>query len=528
MDRISRAALLAALLGVTAIAPATAATLRWANDSDVGSMDPYARHETFLMSFDSNIYEPLIRHDRELRLEPSLATEWSQTAPEVWRFKLRRGVRFQDGTPFTADDVVFSFARVTGPGSALAEVVTSVREVRKIDDHTVDVVTKGTDPTLPAELTAWDMMSKNWCENNNATGVAEIAGGEENYAASHANGTGPFTLKERQAEQRTVLIRNPLWWDKPEHNLDQVIFQPIADGEARVAALLAGGLDMIYAVPPQDVDRITKAPHLRILHGPEMRTVFLGFDVTRSQLFDSDIKGRNPFRDIRVRKAFYQAIDEDVIKSKVMRGFAMPTGLMVGPGVNGFDTALNRRLLPYDPEAAKRLLTEAGYPHGFALGMDCPNDRYVNDEGICDAVVAMLAKIGVTVHARIDTRAKYFARILGPNYQTSFYLLGWTPATYDAQDMLFNVVATRDGQGRGDFNVGGYSNPKLDALIDRLENESDEKKREALLHDALAIVKEDVVTIPLHQQVLIWAARDTVNLVQPADDYFPLRYVRMK
>jgi len=132
------------------------------------------------------------------------------------------------------------------------------------------------------------------------------------------------------------------------------------------------------------------------------------------------------------------------------------------------------------------------------------------------------------VHARIDTRAKYFARILGPNYQTSFYLLGWTPATYDAQDMLFNVVATRDGQGRGDFNVGGYSNPKLDALIDRLENESDEKKREALLHDALAIVKEDVVTIPLHQQVLIWAARDTVNLVQPADDYFPLRYVRMK
>jgi peptide/nickel transport system substrate-binding protein len=211
-----------------------------------------------------------------------------------------------------------------------------------------------------------------------------------------------------------------------------------------------------------------------------------------------------------------------------MRGFAMPTGLMVGPGVNGFDTALNRRLLPYDPEAAKRLLTEAGYPHGFALGMDCPNDRYVNDEGICDAVVAMLAKIGVTVHARIDTRAKYFARILGPNYQTSFYLLGWTPATYDAQDMLFNVVATRDGQGRGDFNVGGYSNPKLDALIDRLENESDEKKREALLHDALAIVKEDVVTIPLHQQVLIWVARDTVNLVQPADDYFPLRYVRMK
>jgi peptide/nickel transport system substrate-binding protein len=528
MGMISRAAALAAVLGAIAFAPAGAATFRWTNDSDVASLDPYARHETFLLSFDSNIYEPLIRHDRNLRLEPALATEWSQTAPEVWRFKLRHGVRFQDGTPFTADDVVFSFARASGPGSALGDVVGSIEEVRKIDEETVDIVTKGADPTLPAELTAWDMMSKAWCEKNDAAGVADPSSGEESYAASHANGTGPFMLKEREPDLGTVLVRNPQWWDKPEHDLDTVVFRPIPDADLRVQALLGGDLDMIYAVPPQDVDRIAKAPHLRILHAPELRTIFLGFDIGRPQLIDSDVKGRNPFRDIRVRKAFYQAIDEDAIRSKVMRGFAAPTGLMVGPGVNGFDPALNRRLLPYDPKAAQHLLAEAGYPHGFELGMDCPSDRYVNDEGICQAVVAMLAQIGVKVHAQIDTRAKFFQRILAPNYQTSFYLFGWAPGTYDAQDMLFNVVATRDGQGRGDYNIGGYSNPKLDELIDRLESESAEKKRLAMLHEALKIVKEDVVTIPLHQQVLIWAARDNVELVEPADNYFPLRYVRMK
>jgi peptide/nickel transport system substrate-binding protein len=201
---------------------------------------------------------------------------------------------------------------------------------------------------------------------------------------------------------------------------------------------------------------------------------------------------------------------------------------MVGPGVNGFDPALNKRLLPYDPEAAKKLLAQAGYPDGFEVGMDCPNDRYVNDEGICQAVVAMLAKIGVKVDALIQTRANYFAKVLGA-YNTDFFLLGWAPAaTEDAQDMLTNVLATRSGKGRGDFNAGGYSSPALDTLIDKIQLETDKEKRQAMLREALKLAKEDVPTIPLHQQVLVWAARDNVDLVQPADNFFPLRYVRMK
>ena len=519
------AALAAVVVGLAA--PAGGATLRWANDADVASLDPYARQEIFLLSFDSNIYEPLVRRDRNLRLEPALATEWSEIAPEVWRFKLRRDVSFHDGTPFTADDVVFSFKRATGPGSRLSGALASVKEVRKVDDHTVDLVTNGADPVLPDEIAVWDIMSKAWSERNEAAQAADLAKGEENYATNHANGTGPFMLKDRQPEARTVLARNPRWWDKPEHNLDEVVFRRITDPRARVAALLAGELDMIYAVPPQDIDRIAKAPHLRIVRGPDLRTIYLGFDVARAELLDSDVKGTNPFRDIRVRQAFYQAIDEDAIGSRVMRGFAVPTALMVGPGVNGFDPALNKRLWPYDPEAARQLLAQAGYPRGFAVGMDCPNDRYINDEGICQAVAAMLAKIGVKVDALIQTRANYFGKVLG-HYSTSFFLLGWAPSTYDAQDTLANVLATRDRRGRGDFNAGGYSNPKLDSLIDAIQIETDRQKRLAMLHEALEIAKQDIPTIPLHQQVLVWAARDNVDLVQPADNYFPLRYVKVR
>ena len=516
-----------ALAAMVMAAPAGAKTFRWANEADVDSLDPYIRQETFLLSFDSNIYEPLVRRDRNMRLEPALATAWSQPALDVWRFTLRRGVTFQDGTPFGADDVLFSFERANGAGSRISSAVATIREARKIDDHTVEFVTNGPDPLLPEEITIWDMMSKAWCEKNDATRAADIAKGDENYASGHANGTGPFMLRERQPGARTVLARNPVWWDRPASDLDQVVFRPIADPAARSAALVAGDIDMIYGVSAQEIEALAKAPHVRLVQGPELRTIYLGFAMGRSELQMSSVKGKNPFQDIRVRRAFYQAIDEAAIKAKVMRGFAVPTALMVGPGVTGFDAALNKRL-PYDPDAAKALLAQAGYPEGFEVGMDCPNDRYVNDEGICEAVAAMLGHIGIKVDALIQTRAKFFAKVLG-DYKTDFFLLGWAPtATADAQDMLVNVLATRSGKGRGDFNAGGYSNPTLDTLIDRIQAERDKDRRLALLHQALRLAKDDIPTIPLHQQTLVWAARDTVELAQPADDFFPLRYVRMK
>jgi peptide/nickel transport system substrate-binding protein len=505
-----------------------AATLRYANDGDVNSMDPYARNETFLLTFNNNMYEPLVGRGRDLKLQPALATEWTQTSPTVWRFKLRQGVKFHDGTPFTADDVVFSYERVLAPGSNLSGNLAAVKELRKIDDFTIEMETKVPDPILPDEITTWYIMSKAWCEKNNAVRSADLTKNEESYATRHANGTGPFMLKERTPDVKTVLVKNPNWWGKPEHNLDEAVLTIIKNPLTRVAALLSGEIDMVYNTPPEAFDKIKQAPGLRLVQTPELRTIFLGMDQARDELLESNVKGKNPFKDKRVRQAFYQAIDETAIAQKIMRGYASPTALLVGPGVNGFDESLNKRF-PFDPNASKKLLAEAGYPSGFEVGMDCPNDRYVNDEQICQAVVAMLARIGVKVNLLAQTRAKYFAKVNEPRFETSFYLLGWTPATYDAHNALISLAGTRSREkGAGLYNNGGYSNPKLDELIAQIQVETDRGKRDHLISEALKLVKDDFAYIPLHQQVVVWATRDNVEVAQGGDNYFPLRYVRIK
>ncbi len=509
------------------IASASAKTLRWSNDQDVFSLDPYARQETFLLSFDSNIYEPLVRRGRDLRIEPALAVRWHQEAPDRWRFELRHGVQFQDGTPFTAADVVFSFTRARAPTSQIANALASIRSVDRIDDHAVDITTNLPDPILPEELPLWDIMSAKWCAEYDAVEPARAQASQESYASDHADGTGPFMVEQRQPEKLTVLVPNPHWWDEPQHNLDRVEFRPMT-GTAGVTALLGGKLDMLYFVPPQSIDRIARAKGARIVQGPELRTIMLGFNYRLDQLVDSDVKGANPFRDHRVRQAFYQAIDETTIKDKVMRGFATPTGLLVGPGINGFDPSLNQRLA-YDPAAAKALLAQAGYPRGFSVGMDCPNDRYLNDEAICDLVVAMLAKIGVKIRLNAQTRGKFFAKLMSGSQGSNFYLLGWLLDTYDALDALVNLAATPDKQAhRGDANFGGFSDPALDRLVAEISNETDSGKRLDLLRKALVQVKQDIAYIPLHQQDLVWAVRDNMELVQQGDGFFPLRYVQIE
>jgi peptide/nickel transport system substrate-binding protein len=521
-------AILAAVLLLVASGSAGAKTFRWANDGDVNSMDPYARQETFLLAFNQNMYEPLIRRNREMRLEPGLATEWAQTEPNVWRLKLRQGVRFHDGTPFSADDVVFSFERATNPGSNIASPLATIREVKKIDDFAVELVTDGPDPILPYSLPTWAIMSKKWCEQHNTTRAADLTKNEENYATRNANGTGPFRLKERQPDVRTLLVKNPEWWgrDNEPVDIDEVVFSRIESDPTRVAALLSGELDMVYTVPPQDTDRIGRAAGMKVWQTPELRTIFLGMDQSRDELLESNVKGKNPFKDKRVRQAFYQAIDEEAIAAKVMRGLAQPTALMVAPGVNGYDPALDRRH-PHDPATAKKLLAEAGYPDGFEVGLDCPNDRYVNDEAICQAVVPMLARVGIKANLLAQPRAKYFGKILGPRYQTSFYMLGWTPGTYDALDALKSLAATRAGKV-GVFNVAGYSNPRLDELVRKIQVELDATKRNRDIAEALQLVKEDFAYIPLHRQVVVWASRANVDLAQTGDNFFQLRFVKLR
>jgi peptide/nickel transport system substrate-binding protein len=292
-----------------------------------------------------------------------------------------------------------------------------------------------------------------------------------------------------------------------------------------VAAMLSGEIDMMEPVPLQDVERLKSNPNINVMQGPELRTIFLGMDQKRDELQFSSVKGKNPFKDKRVRQAFYQAIDIETIKTRVMRNAATPTALMVAPGIKGFVADMNKRL-PHDPEAAKKLLADAGYPNGFEVGMNCPNDRYVNDGEICQAVAANLARIGVKVNLQAESKATYFPKIL--RRDTSFYLLGWTPGTYDAHNALSNLMATPTDKGQGQFNLGSYSNAKIDDLTAKIQSETDQAKRNAMIAEAFKAHADDIGHIPLHQQALAWAMRKNVSLVQLADNFMPFKYINVK
>jgi peptide/nickel transport system substrate-binding protein len=504
---------------------ATAKTYRVADQGDALSMDPHSLNESLQLSFTGNLYEPLVARDKKLGLVPGLATKWTQTSPTTWRFELRKGVQFHDGTPFTADDVLFSYERAKGEGSDIKTYVGSIKEIRKLGDYEVEMVTTAPFPILPDVVSLWYMMSKKWCEDNNATRPVDKRKGVENAASFRANGTGPFRLKSRDPGVRTVLVRNLNYWDKIDSNVDDVVFTPIGNDATRVAALISGEIDMMQPVPVQDVAKLRQNANLKILQGPELRTIFLGMDQSRDELLFSNVKGKNPFKDKRVRQAFYQAIDIEAIKTRIMRGAATPTALMVAPGIKGFVPELNKRL-PYDPVASKKLLTDAGYANGFEVKMNCPNDRYVNDGEICQAVAGMLARVGVKVNLEAESKATYFPKILSRN--TSFYLLGWTPGTYDSHNPLFALMATPGAGGQGQFNLGSYSNPKLDELTAKISSETDQAKRNAMIAEAFKIHQDDVGHLPLHQQALAWGMRKNVDLVQLPDNFNPFKYAVLK
>lgn len=504
---------------------ASAQTIRVANQGDALSMDPHSLSEFLQFSVTGNVYEGLVLRNKDLTLAPGLATSWKQTSPTVWHFELRKGVQFHDGTPFTADDVLFSFQRTQADGSDMKSYTNDFKEVRKINDYTVDIETKTAFPILPEVLSLVYMMSKKWCETNQAVKPVDRRKGIENAASFRANGTGPFRLRERQPNVRTTFSRNGNYWGKIEGNVQDVIFTPIGNDATRVAALLSGEIDVMEPVPVQDIDRVNNAPNTRVLAGPELRTIFLGMDQKRDELLYSNIKGKNPFKDKRVRQAFYQAIDIDGIKRTVMRGASTPTALMIAPGINGFVAEQNKRL-PYDPEAAKKLMADAGYPNGFEVAMNCPNDRYVNDSKICQAVAANLSRINVKINLIAETKGTYFPKIL--RRDTSFYLLGWTPSTYDAHNTLNAVMACVDDKGAGQFNLGAYCNPKVDELIKKIQAETDKPKRNAMIKEVFELHAADIGHLPLHQQALAWGVSKKVELVQLADNLMFFKWMSIK
>jgi len=516
-------AVLCALGAVSMVA--SAQTIRIANQGDALSLDPHSLNESLQLSVTANVYETLVGRNKDLSLAPLLATSWKQTSPNVWRFELRKGVVFHDGTPFSADDVVFSFARAQGDGSDMKATLSEIKAVRKVGDLAVEIETNGPFPILPDVISLTMIMSKKWCEENQATKPVDRRKGIENTASFKANGTGPFRVRERQPNVRTVFTRNGTYWGKIDGNAQEIVFTPIANPATRVAALVSGEVDVMEPVPVQDIARINAAPNARVITGPELRTIFLGMDQKRDELQYSNIKGKNPFKDKRVRQAFYQAIDIAGIQRTVMRGASRPTGLLVGPGINGWTAEQDKRL-PFDVEAAKKLLTEAGYPNGFEVSLNCPNDRYVNDGQICQSVAANLAKIGVKINLVAETKGTYFPKIL--RRDTSFYMLGWTPTTYDSHNALSSLTSCPDDKGTGQFNLGAYCNPKLDEVTKKIQSESDKAKRNELIKEAFKIHADDVGTLPLHQQSLAWGVSKKVELVQLADNFMYFKWMSVK
>ena len=524
-SKLLTAALTAAAFTAFVVAPAPAKTLRWTSQGDILTFDPMAQNESLNNTFSDYVYDGLVRYNKKFEPEPALATSWTHPEPSRWRFILRKNVKFHDGSPLTADDVVFSFERILAPSSNMKVYAQGVKEVKKIDDLTVDIITDGPNPVLLRGLVDAKIMSRAWATKNNSVSPQNYAQKEENFAARNTNGTGQFMLKSREADVRTVLVANPNWWDKTDGNVTEIVYTPIKADATRVAALVSGEVDFVLDPPPQDIPRLRQAGNLKIADGTETRIIFFGMDQWRDETPYASVKGKNPFKDKRVRQALYQAIDINAIQRSLMRDLAVPTGSMIAPQVNGYTDDTSKRM-PYDVEKAKALLRDAGYPNGFDVTLDCPNNRYINDEKICQAVVAMWEKVGVRAKLNAMPRATYFQKI--QKFDTSLYLLGWATATFDGLYTLQSLIrSVRDNSADGNFNLGKYSNAKADALVDQIKTEVDDKKRNAMMREVLQIHAEDIGHLPLHQQIIPWAMRSNVSVTHRADNRLDARWIKI-
>ncbi|MFG6414008.1 ABC transporter substrate-binding protein [Roseateles sp. DC23W] len=514
---------LAALL-VLATGLSSAQTLRWASQGDMQTTDPHSQNEVMTNTLNNQVYEALTRRMNDMSMGPALATAWTQVSPTLWRFKLRPRVKFHDGTPFTADDVVFSMQRLRDPNAPQRVYANAVGIPRAVDPLTVEFVLDKPNPIVPELMGNLYIMSKRWCEQHRVTQPLNFKQQEESYASRNANGTGPFMLVSRQPGVKTVFKRNPAWWNKFEGNLQEFIYLPIGNDATRTAALISGEVDFVIDPPPRDVARLRTNPQLKVLDGQENRLVYLGMDQTRDTLlYGKAAGGKNPLKDRRVRQALYQGIDIEAIKTKLMNGYSLPTGGLTPSPRGAYGDAKLESRLPYDPAAARKLLAEAGFAEGFDITLDCPNNRYVNDERICIALASMWAQIKVRTKVNAMPRTLYFPKI--EKFDTSLFLTGWGGGSTDAEVMLTPVLRNRGEQGVGVANYGGIVNAAADALAAASTIETDTKKREGLVKAALQAYREQIAIIPLHRQVIPWAMRKEVSLPHSANNMASMDWV---
>src|SRR3954447_4850589 len=506
----------ASLAGLWATPARAANVLRWSSASDALTFDPHAfGHGTRQLAI-QQVYEYLVDLTTEHRLEPGLAVAWRLVGPTIWEFEIRAGVRFHDGTPLTADDAAFSLRRATsGVARGAGLLWPPITSAEAVGEHTVRVTTAEPNPLLPVQLTDIMIMSRNWAEQHGASAVTPRDQAETAYAERHANGTGPFRLESFEPGTGSAMTRNRDWWGLGlhPHNVDRLVHTKIVDGAEALAALRDDRIDLWISVTPELIEELTRSSGLKVEQADEFRVTFLGFDQGSAELRSSSVKGANPFKDRRVRRAVYQAIDIDAICERIMLGYARPAGMLVPPGVNGYSEELDRRL-PYDPDAARQLLAEAGYPRGFAVTLDCPNDRYANGD-ICRAAAEMLGKVGVAVIVDARPMREHLAKII--DRRTDFYMLGRGTTAFDSYYNLVDLV-----RGGARYNATGFAVPVVDELIDEIGTELSTYVRDALIERVWQVVHDEIVYVPLHQPKTVWAMRDTLEL--PIDSYAGPRF----
>ena len=509
------AALLAAALVPATMARAETLTVGLALEPS--SIDPHYHNLGPNIAQAREIFDRLIMPDEQQRLLPGLAESWQTLDELTWEFKLRQGVKWHDGSPFTADDVVFTFARAADVPNSPSSFATYLKgkTIEKIDDFTVRVTTERPYPLMPNDLSTFSIVSKKYGEGAST----------EDYNSGKATiGTGVFRFVEWVPGDRLVLERNDDYWGE-KAEWDKVIIKPIKAGPARVAALLAGDVDFIDNVPTVDIKRLKEDPNINVVQGISNRVIYLHLDHQRDDSPYVKANGggpiKNPLKDLRVRKAISMAINRDAIVEHVMEGVAIPAGQLLPEGF--FGVSPNLKPMPYDPEGARKLLAEAGYPDGFELTIHGPNDRYINDAKIAEAIAQMLTRVGIKTAVETMPKSVYFRRASrgGPNDtpEFSFILVGWGSGTGEASSPLKSLLHTYDKErGFGASNRGRYSNPEVDRLIEEALATVDDAKREQLLAKATEIAIEDVGIIPLHYQVNTWAMRKGITYTPRTDE----------
>jgi peptide/nickel transport system substrate-binding protein len=512
MITVGPVAVLAAALSIACTGPAAAENvLRFTGlAGGAVTMDPHSRWVIPDRTATQQVYEALLDIDSNLAIVPQLALAWKIVDPTNWKFELRPNVRFHDGTPFTAADVVFSIERARAETSDLQTPVVNIAAVEALDDHTLQITTTAPDPLLWMRLSAVLIMSKAWAEAHDVRVPANVHAGEETFASRHANGTGPFMLEEFEPHGRWVIARNSGWWGTADfpHNIDRIV-HTWKDAAENLTGLLDGEIDLLQGPVHSGLDQIRQDPDLKLVYRTKLHTAFFGFDQRSTELRSSDIKRRNPFKDKRVRQAMAHALDFEALLRPLMGEFFVPAGMLVGPGANGYALDLDQPA-SHDPEKAKTLLAEAGYPDGFRVTLDCPSE-WGDDEIIgCKGAAQQLLAVGIDVSINFLSTDQILSQV-EQRHESDFFLDDWL-SDPDSEGLLRDLF-----QSHSRYNLVGYANPRVDELVDKIGTEMVTYARDAYLEEAWRIVTEDLVYLPVRHGVSVFAMRE--NLEIPPDPW---------